>query len=124
MDEEKSVSMIEVIKNLFLSSFKLVNDTIQLVHLECQLASKSLKVLLLLAVIQIVLLSTTWLSLNAVLVCGIHHVFQLHWIIAFAMDAGINMLLLLIVTLRMMRVSRNMTFPATRRLLTREEKKI
>ena len=122
MEEEKKTSYFGLIKNLFQTSFNLVGDTISLANAEAKLAGISVKYLILLSIVQIALLTSSWCGLCAILVCTLVY-FKLSWLIALCIVTGVNLLIVIGVLIAMLKLKENLTFKATRRHLLRDDRK-
>jgi len=87
-----------------------------LLDLELALAQRSLRWLLIGAIALPVAGLSAWLSLNAVLVAGIH-VYTSNWLFALLLGVGVQVLALAILLRQLRRWARDLTLPQSRAAL-------
>ena len=87
-----------------------------LLDLELALAQRSLRWLLIGAIALPVAGLSAWLSLNAVLVAGVH-VYTSSWLFALLFGAGVQLLALAILLRQLRRWARDLTLPQSRAAL-------
>jgi uncharacterized membrane protein YqjE len=116
MAKKKSVNFFALLIHLLEAHIKRVSDLLRLVNLEAKLAGKSLLSLIFIAVLMLLLLGSTWLSILGLLFFSLLAA-QLSPVISSAIVLGVNILALLLSTWYVQRLIKRMSFPATRRQL-------
>lgn len=91
-----------------------LSDGLRLLALEGRLAGLSLSAMLGLALLAALLIASAWLALLATLLIGLNH-WGVPWWIGLLLAAVINLLLGGLLIQRIIRLSRNLLFTASRR---------
>lgn len=115
--QESTEGFFTTISKLYESSLGLVREFINLFLSEVQLARKSLVRIVILLFVAFVMLITVWLLILATLVAVLVH-FHLSWWLSLLIVAGVSLIMFLFVIVMLVRLSRNLTLPATRRQLS------
>jgi uncharacterized membrane protein YqjE len=118
MENTSKVSLRQLIKNSFLSIFKLCKDTLNLAAAEAELAKKSLIQIACLSLLMAMLLVVTWIGLVSMAVVALVS-FDLSWIMAFFIVTMLHVVLVIISLILMLSNIKNLSFPATHRQLRR-----
>ncbi len=116
MPESNSDNFFTTVSKLYESSVGLIREFINLLLSELQLARKSLVWIIALLFCAFIMLITVWLFSLATLTAVLVH-FHLSWWLALLIVAAVCLLTLLIIILMIVRLSKNLTLPATRRQL-------
>lgn len=106
------LSLVVLIPTLF----SLVRKTVALIGFEARLAGRSVVIISVLSLFVVILLSSTWLGMLAML---FFYLTSLQWSLQQSMLLIIaaNILMLVIVWLVIVKVKKNLSFPETRRQL-------
>lgn len=91
-----------------------LSDGLRLLALEGRLAGLSLATMLGLALLAALLIASAWLALLAALLIGLNH-WGLPWWVGLLLVAALNLLLGGLLIRRIIRLSRNLLFSASRR---------
>lgn len=116
MKHKKSLGLVFILKNLLQAYLKRLSDLSHLAGLEAKLAGRTIITLTLLSIILVFIVLSTWLSL---LLLVFIFLVSLHYTLLFAslVITGLNFFLLIILYFSMVRIKKNLYFPATRRQL-------
>lgn len=116
MTEYNNQSLTDTIKSLTQAFFKTVKDTASLAGAEAKLAGKSLINIALLLIVLRALAFLTWISICAVLALYLLSL-GYTWLTALAAVTLLNVIAIAVVVVGLLRLKRNLSFPATRRQL-------
>lgn len=116
MTKKESSNIFGIFKNLLLSHAKRLVDLFYLANLEARLAGKTLVSLIVMAVLLLFLLSSTWLSL-LFLIFFIFLYFNFSQLFAATIIFLLNLLMIGAIYIYVRIIRKNLTFPATRRQL-------
>lgn len=116
MEDQKNLSIIGAVRNLFQTSFKLVSDTFSLAKAEAHLASQSFVQIIILAFVLGTLFTTTWLVLLALLTVFLLSL-NLSWLAALGIVLLCNLFIITCIVLVILKLRQNLSFKATRRHL-------
>jgi len=116
INNKNSASFLEVVNNITKTFFTLLSDTFSLAKLEMNLARESLGYIVILSLIGISLLSITWLCVIGIIFLLL---VSLHFSVLTALLSItlLNIFLLACIITALIRLRRNLHFPATRRQL-------
>src|SRR5579862_6063719 len=116
MAEQNQLGFFALIRNFLDLFFKLISDVSRLVHLEAQLASRSLLKIFVLAFILAILLTSTWLCFLGLLLYFLLSL-QLGWLVSLSLIILFNFFIIFLVCIFIFKAKNNLFFPATRRQL-------
>ena len=114
MEDPNHSSFVMTFINIFLAYIKRLSDIAQLASLEARLAARTLFCLISLFFVLFILVTASWFSI-LFLICS--YTLSLGYSLFFSATilCGLNLLLLAIIAIAIIRIKRNLFFPATRR---------
>lgn len=116
MTKKKSKNIFNIFKNLAFGHMRRLVDLFYLANLEARLAGKTLSTMMVMAVLMLFLLSSTWLSF-LFLIFFVFLYFNFSQLFAAGMLFLLNLILILSVYIYVKMIRKNLSFPATRRQL-------
>lgn len=116
MKQKKALGIVFILKDLLQAYLKRLSDLSELAGLEAKLAGRTLITLVLLGVLMVFLILSTWFSLLLLLFVFLIYL-HCSLILASSIITGLNVVALVILYFSMVKIKKNLYFPATRRQL-------
>jgi uncharacterized membrane protein YqjE len=124
MAEEKKFSLTQIIGNVLQSAQKLVSDIFHLAGAEARLAKQSIVNIFLLCFVLGTFLTTTWLSILGLLAVLLYSYLQLNLLLTITVLIVVNLIVVAAIAFTILKLKRNLSFPATRNQLRGAKKLI
>jgi hypothetical protein len=117
MDNENKLPLSKIIENIFAAFFKIVNDIKLLAMTEARLATQSMKMIVVLSLLQTLLAVSTWICLQGLLVVYLISL-NVSLLLALLTVTALNVLLMGVIFLVILHLKKNFSFNATRRQIS------